>query len=140
MDELRRVAKRIPVIFPIHPRTRNMLDAFGITASGPPHLKLIDPVGYHDSLFLTENARFVITDSGGIQEESTYLRIPCLTLRPNTERPITVEVGTNKLTDVDRLEADVDEILQGRRTAGSIPKYWDGRTSERVLHALLEAP
>ena len=138
IEELRSVARNIPVIFPIHPRTRSMLNAFGVTTSGPAHLKLIEPVGYHDSLFLTENARFVITDSGGIQEESTYLGVPCLTLRPNTERPVTVDVGTNKLTRVDRLVEDVEEIMQGRRAPGAIPKYWDGRTSERVLNALLE--
>lgn len=138
MVELHCLAHRLPVVFPIHPRTRNMLKVFNIPVPPEINLKLIEPIGYHDSLCLTENARFVLTDSGGIQEESTYLRTPCLTLRPNTERPVTIEVGTNKLTRLDRLTTDVEEILQSRRSPGQIPKYWDGRTAERVLNALLE--
>ncbi len=138
LEELRRVARSLPIVFPIHPRTRSMLQAFGIMPSNEDNLKLIEPVGYLDSLYLTENARFVLTDSGGIQEESTYLRTPCLTLRPNTERPVTIAVGTNKLTRLDQLPADIEEILQNRRSPGRIPEYWDGRTAERVLAALLE--
>ncbi len=137
MDELGRMAARVPIVFPIHPRTMNMIKASDISASGNANLKLIDPIGYLESLLLTENARFVLTDSGGIQEESTYLGTPCLTLRPNTERPITIELGTNKLTRLDTLSSDIEEILQGRRRAGQIPPFWDGRTAERVLDALL---
>jgi UDP-N-acetylglucosamine 2-epimerase (non-hydrolysing) len=138
MEEFCRLARRLPVVFPIHPRTRKSLDAFGIEVPQEVQMQLIEPVGYHDSLWLTENARFVLTDSGGIQEESTYLRTPCLTLRPNTERPVTVEVGTNKLTRIDQLPADIEDILQERRSPGKIPKYWDGRAAERVLDALLK--
>jgi UDP-N-acetylglucosamine 2-epimerase (non-hydrolysing) len=138
MDALDRLAGKLPVVFPIHPRTRGMLEEFNIPVRHETNLKLLGPIGYHDSLCLTESARFVLTDSGGIQEESTFLRTPCLTLRPNTERPITVEIGTNKLTRLDRLWTDIEEILQDRRSPGQIPMYWDGRTAERVLVALLE--
>lgn len=138
MEELQSLAQRLPVVFPMHPRTRSMLKAFGIPVPRETNLKLIEPIGYHDSLWLTENARFVLTDSGGIQEESTYLSTPCLTLRPNTERPITIEVGTNKLTRPEQLAADIEVILQERQIRGRIPEYWDGRTSERILNSLLE--
>jgi UDP-N-acetylglucosamine 2-epimerase (non-hydrolysing) len=119
-------------------RTRKMFVQYGIPLNGRPNFKLIDPIGYHDSLCLTERAKFVLTDSGGLQEESTYLHTPCLTLRPNTERPITIEVGTNKLTRPEQLAADIEEILQERRQPGGVPKLWDGRTAERILSALLE--
>lgn len=138
MEEFYRLAHRLPVIFPIHPRTRKMLDEFGIKVPQEANVKLIEPVGYHDSLWLTENARFVLTDSGGIQEEATYLFTPCLTLRPNTERPVTIEVGTNKLTRLDQLSTDIEEILQERRKPSQIPRYWDGQAAERVLNILLE--
>jgi UDP-N-acetylglucosamine 2-epimerase (non-hydrolysing) len=138
MRELIRLACRLPVVFPVHPRTRKMLAQYRITTEGEANLKLLDPIGYRDSLNLTENARFVLTDSGGLQEESTYFLTPCLTLRPNTERPITVQLGTNKLTRPEQLAADIEEILQDGRRGGQIPQYWDGRTAERVVNALLE--
>jgi len=139
MNELTRLAKTVPVVFPVHPRTRKMFVQYGIPLNGEPSLKLLDPIGYRDSLCLTEKARFVLTDSGGLQEESTYLRTPCLTLRPNTERPITIEVGTNKLTRPEQLASDIEEILQEGQQRGRIPELWDGRTAERVLNALLQA-
>ena len=92
MAELKRLTKELSVAFPMHPRTRKMCAQFGITLDSNHGLKILDPIGYHDSLCLTENARLVLTDSGGLQEESTYFKTPCLTLRPNTERPITVAV------------------------------------------------
>ena len=138
MNELTRLSRHLPVVFPVHPRTRKMFVQYGIPLDGTPNLKLLDPIGYHDSLCLTEQSKFVLTDSGGLQEESTYLRTPCLTLRPNTERPITIEVGTNKLTRPEQLASDIEEILQERRLPGRIPEFWDGRTAERVLNALLE--
>ena len=138
MYELTRLAEYLPVVFPVHPRTRKMFVQYGIPLSCSPNLKLIDPIGYHDSLCLTEKAKFVLTDSGGLQEESTYLHTPCLTLRPNTERPITIEVGTNKLTRPEQLATDIEEILQERRQSGRVPKFWDGRTAERILSALFE--
>jgi UDP-N-acetylglucosamine 2-epimerase (non-hydrolysing) len=136
MGELNSLARRMTVIFPVHPRTRNMLKSCGISIQNGAGLKLVDPIGYHDSLCLTEKARFVLTDSGGLQEESTYLGTPCLTLRPNTERPITIQVGTNKLTRPDSLANDIEEILQNLRPAGRIPELWDGRTAERIVAIL----
>ncbi len=138
MHELTRLAKLLPVVFPVHPRTRKMLDRYRIPFDGKPNLKLLDPVGYHDSLCLTEMAKFVLTDSGGLQEESTYLRTPCLTLRPNTERPVTIEVGANKLTRPESMVSDIEEIMQNGRSLGRIPRYWDGHSADRILSILLE--
>jgi UDP-N-acetylglucosamine 2-epimerase (non-hydrolysing) len=138
MDYMTSLAKKMPVVFPMHPRTQKMLNQYQISLNGQPNLKILEPVGYHDSLFLAENAKFVLTDSGGLQEESTFLKTPCLTLRPNTERPITIERGTNKLTNVDRLGVDIEEIIQNRRPVGQIPPLWDGHTAERILAALIE--
>jgi len=138
MAEVERLARRLPVLFPIHPRTRKMLGEFGIVPSQGQGLHLIDPVGYHDSLRLTENARLVLTDSGGLQEEATYFRTPCLTLRPNTERPVTVTIGSNRLTNLDRLARDVDESLNGPERKGQVPPLWDGNTAQRTLEAILD--
>jgi UDP-N-acetylglucosamine 2-epimerase (non-hydrolysing) len=98
IKELTKVARQLPVVFPMHPRTRKMAQQFGIDLTAEPGFKVLEPVGYHDSLRLTKTARIVITDSGGLQEESTYFRTPCITVRPNTERPVTVTIGSNKLT------------------------------------------
>jgi UDP-N-acetylglucosamine 2-epimerase (non-hydrolysing) len=138
VEALSDLATRLAVVFPLHPRTRSMIAEFKIPVRQHANLMLLDPIGYHDSLFLIENAKVVLTDSGGVQEESTYLRTPCLTLRPNTERPVTIKVGTNKLTTLDSLMNDVDEILEGRRAAGAVPPYWDGFTAGRVVDSLLE--
>ena len=137
MAELKRVTRELPVAFPMHPRTRKMCAQFGIALDANHGLKILDPIGYHDSLCLTENARLVLTDSGGLQEESTYFRTPCLTLRPNTERPITVAVGSNKLTHPERLPGDIDDVLNREPRFGEIPALWDGRTAERVVDALI---
>ena len=139
MQELTRVAKELPVVFPIHPRTRKMLQEFGALPEGGQGMVLLEPVGYHESLCLTENARLVLTDSGGLQEEATYFRTPCLTLRPNTERPITIRLGSNRLTDVDRLRGDVEQALKGPARIGEVPPFWDGRTAQRTLDAILAA-
>lgn len=138
MAALNAMAQRVPVVFPVHPRTRAMLARFEIAPADAAAIRLIEPIGYHDSLWMTENARFVLTDSGGIQEESTYLGTPCLTLRPNTERPVTIEVGTNRLTRLDRLQQDVAELLEARHSRGRIPTFWDGHTAERIVDALLQ--
>ncbi|MBV9489212.1 MAG: UDP-N-acetylglucosamine 2-epimerase (non-hydrolyzing) [Verrucomicrobia bacterium] len=139
MAELKRLARELPVVFPMHPRTRKMCQQFGISIAGSDSggLRVLEPIGYCDSLFLTENARLVLTDSGGLQEESTYFRTPCLTLRPNTERPITITLGSNRLTSTDRLAADIAEILNREPRFGQVPPLWDGRTADRIIDALL---
>src|SRR3954470_6929430 len=135
ISALTEVAGQIPVVFPIHPRTRSRLPA-GFEAKG---LKLVEPLGYLDFLALTASARLVLTDSGGIQEETTALGVPCLTLRENTERPVTVDVGTNQLvgTDPAKAVAAAREVLQGRGKRGRIPELWDGRAAERVADVLV---
>lgn len=139
MYELKRIADDIPVVFPMHPRTRKMCGQYGISLDNNKGLRILEPIGYHDSLCLTEMARFILTDSGGLQEESTYFRTPCLTLRPNTERPITVTLGSNKLTNIEVLASDINEVLNRRTEIGQIPPYWDGRTSERIVASLIHA-
>jgi UDP-N-acetylglucosamine 2-epimerase (non-hydrolysing) len=138
MSGLTQLASRLPVVFPMHPRTHKMLGQFGISVAGNGRLKILEPIGYHDSICLTENARLVLTDSGGLQEESTFFKTPCLTLRPNTERPITVTVGSNRLTHLDRLSADLDEVLRGREELGQVPPLWDGHAADRIVEALVE--
>jgi UDP-N-acetylglucosamine 2-epimerase (non-hydrolysing) len=136
--ELRRLAGLMPVVFPMHPRTRKMCGQFGISLNGEAGLKTLEPIGYFDSLCLTENARLVLTDSGGLQEESTYFRTPCLTLRPNTERPVTITQGSNKLTSLQDLPADIDGALNRGPNSGRLPPLWDGRASERIITAVVE--
>jgi UDP-N-acetylglucosamine 2-epimerase (non-hydrolysing) len=136
MGHLQRLAGRMTVVFPMHPRTRKMLGEFHIHTNGNAQLKIIEPVGYHESLRLTENARLVLTDSGGLQEETTFFRTPCLTLRPNTERPITVTMGSNKLTNLAVLEEDLENVLQGRERLGQVPDLWDGKAAARIIDAL----
>lgn len=137
MRHLHRLAKRLPVIFPMHPRTRKMCAQFGIRLNHSEGLKILEPIGYHDSLYLAESARLVLTDSGGLQEESTYFRTPCLTLRPNTERPITVTVGSNKLTSFKTLAADIDAVLNREPRFGRIPPLWDGQTAGRIVNGIV---
>ncbi len=134
--ELKRLAAKTPVVFPVHPRTRKMFSEFGLELNGDSGCHLLDPVGYHDSVCLAENARLVLTDSGGLQEESTYFRTPCLTLRPNTERPVTITVGSNRLTNVATLAQDLQQVLAASPRLGKLPEMWDGKTSERILSAL----
>jgi len=138
MSELKLLASDMPVVFPIHPRTRKMCAQFGISIDNYKGLKILEPIGYHDSLKLTENARLVLTDSGGLQEESTFFRTPCLTLRPNTERPITITVGSNKLTSLSGLSADLDAVMKKDLKFGKVPPLWDGHASERILQAIVE--
>jgi UDP-N-acetylglucosamine 2-epimerase (non-hydrolysing) len=137
MTELKRLAGELPVVFPMHPRTRKMCGQFGISLNGSKGLHVIDPIGYNDSIFLTENARLVLTDSGGLQEESTYFRTPCLTLRPNTERPVTITMGSNKLAKLESLANDINEILNREPRFGSVPPLWDGHTAERIVESLV---
>lgn len=140
---LESITERLPVIFPVHPRTRKTIAELGLSdrVASIKNLRLIDPLGYLDFLNLYSGARLVLTDSGGIQEETTALGIPCLTLRENTERPITVELGTNVIvgTDTSRIVTAAKASLNGsaKRTT-SQPPLWDGHTSERILDALEE--
>jgi UDP-N-acetylglucosamine 2-epimerase (non-hydrolysing) len=131
------VAAEIPVIFPVHPRTQQRLTDGGIKTH--PNLRLIPPVGYLDFLCLLSKAALVLTDSGGIQEETTALGVPCLTLRENTERPITISQGTNLLvgTDPAKIVAAAREVLSGKSKAGRIPPLWDGHAAERIVEILL---
>ncbi len=137
---LREVAARLTTVVPLHPRTRARLREFGLlegleSAGG---LLIIEPQGYLDFLALMSQARLVFTDSGGIQEETTALGIPCLTFRENTERPVTVTLGTNRVLGVDpaRTASAVDDILAGRGPDGRIPELWDGRAAGRILDIL----
>jgi UDP-N-acetylglucosamine 2-epimerase (non-hydrolysing) len=137
MKGLSGVAERFPVLFPVHPRTKKKLAEFKLEPKADSRVQLVDPVGYHDSLCLVENARLVLTDSGGLQEESTYFRTPCLTLRPNTERPVTLSLGSNRLTNPQKLAEDMAAALNGGSKKGSIPPLWDGRTAERIVRELI---
>jgi UDP-N-acetylglucosamine 2-epimerase (non-hydrolysing) len=136
---LGRIGERLPIVFPVHPRTRGRIAEFGIHV--PSSIRLVDPLGYLDFLKLYSESRLVLTDSGGIQEETTALGIPCLTLRENTERPVTVTEGTNQIvgSDPERIVAAAEDILDGRvRLEGRIPELWDGRAAGRIADALLK--
>jgi UDP-N-acetylglucosamine 2-epimerase (non-hydrolysing) len=131
------VADEVPVIFPVHPRTRQRLDGAG--ANYHPQLRAIEPLSYLDFLCLLSRASLVLTDSGGIQEETTALGVPCLTLRENTERPVTITKGTNILvgTDPQKIRDAALEVLAGASKAGSVPPLWDGMAAERIVKVLL---
>jgi len=143
LEALAEVGKNIPVVFPVHPRTKKrlaefgFLDKFSSAFKTPPAergILLIDPVKYTEFLALEMKSLFVLTDSGGIQEETTFLGVPCLTLRNNTERPVTLEVGTNILvgTDPHRIIEESAKILRGEGKKGAIPELWDGKASHRI--------
>jgi UDP-N-acetylglucosamine 2-epimerase (non-hydrolysing) len=131
------VAEQVPVVFPVHPRTQQRLTEARITHH--PQLCLIPPIGYLDFLCLVSKATLVLTDSGGIQEETTALGVPCLTLRENTERPVTISEGTNLLvgTDPTRIIAAAQDVLAGKGKSGRIPPLWDGHAAERIVEILL---
>jgi UDP-N-acetylglucosamine 2-epimerase (non-hydrolysing) len=135
---LNNISLKRKVIFPIHPRTKNKLDLFGILSSLNPDVILTDPIGYLDFIKLIKNCGLILTDSGGIQEESTYLGIQCITIRTTTERPVTVEMGTNHLAGDDYVKAEqiVIEVLNGKIKQGKIPEKWDGKTSERITEII----
>lgn len=138
LNALGRIGEDVQMIFPVHPRTRKRLVAENLAV--PPQVHLLEPQGYLDFLALQCHAAMVITDSGGIQEETTYLGIPCLTLRENTERPVTISIGTNKLVghDMDRLQFEVARILSGKAKRGRRPPLWDGHTAERIAAILMD--
>ncbi len=139
-DILEQIQEKIPVVFPMHPRTRKMLTEFGMSRYLKlPNLIITEPLGYHDFMKLQKDAKLVLTDSGGIQEETTVLGVPCLTLRKNTERPITVQEGTNELVGPypDKILKRTLTILGGEKIDGRIPEYWDGRAAERIVTILM---
>ena len=140
LEALKIVSERIPIVFPVHPRTVKQLKNTGLGKNGG-NIKKINPLGYRDFLKLCMHSRFVLTDSGGIQEETTYLNIPCLTLRENTERPITLEKGTNTLVGSDKAKiiAKSLTILRQKPRAGLKPELWDGRSAERIVTILEDA-
>jgi UDP-N-acetylglucosamine 2-epimerase (non-hydrolysing) len=132
------LCKELPIIFPVHPRTRSRIEQFGLCM--PPELRLIEPLGYVDFLRLWSGSRLTLTDSGGLQEETTALGVPCLTLRENTERPITIEEGTNQLVGRDpvRILAAAREALSASpASTPRVPELWDGRTAERIADVLI---
>lgn len=142
LDVLEVVLADQPLVFPVHPRTRQKLAQFGLASriAAHPELRLVDPVGYLDFLKLMAHARLVLTDSGGIQEETTILGIPCLTLRENTERPVTVELGTNRLVgqQPERILAAYRDVMAGRGARGRTPPLWDGGAAGRIVEVLRE--
>jgi UDP-N-acetylglucosamine 2-epimerase (non-hydrolysing) len=135
VDTLIAVAARVPLVFAVHPRTRTSLEKFGLMArfKSAPGIHLADPMGYIEFMGLVTEAGLAITDSGGIQEETTYLGIPCLTLRENTERPITVSEGTNRLVRLGDLLRHVKDVEAGKWPTGRRPALWDGRAAERIV-------
>jgi UDP-N-acetylglucosamine 2-epimerase (non-hydrolysing) len=143
LDALVEISQRIPIVFPAHPRTTARISEFGFSERiENSNIKIIEPLGYLDFLNLMSNSKLVLTDSGGLQEETTALKIPCLTLRENTERPITIEMGTNILvgTNSGKIKQEAFQILNGEdfNKNAKVPPLWDGKTAERICDALIE--
>jgi UDP-N-acetylglucosamine 2-epimerase (non-hydrolysing) len=138
---LNRISVNQKVIFPIHPRTKNNIEKFDLSSEISDNLIITEPIGYLDFIGLVKNAEVILTDSGGIQEESTYLGVQCVTLRTSTERPITVEIGTNHLVGDSFAEAErvMHEILSGRKKKGKIPELWDGKAAERIVKIFVDS-
>jgi len=137
LDALEIIQKDVPVIFPIHPRTRKNLSAMGLQTrvEGLKNFHLLDPIGYLDFLRLTSNAKLVLTDSGGIQEETTVLKIPCITLRENTERPVTADIGSNQIvgTDTEKILEAYRNVMSGKWRDSQVPPLWDGNAAKRIV-------
>jgi len=145
LEALTAISAKIPIIFPIHPRTRKMVEQFGFgdyfsMTEKPRGLWITDPLGYLELLHLNLNAKMVITDSGGLQEEATVLGVPCITLRNNTERPITCEVGTNIIVgnSRDKILRHALAVLNGNVPPGKVPEKWDGKAAERIVRILAD--
>jgi UDP-N-acetylglucosamine 2-epimerase (non-hydrolysing) len=144
LDAVCEISQKIPIVFPAHPRTKARISEFGFAEKiENSNLKLIEPLGYLDFMRLYSGARLVLTDSGGLQEETTALSIPCLTLRENTERPVTISMGTNRLvgTNPEKIKQVAVEVLSGKEfmTDKKIPPLWDGKAAERICDALQES-
>lgn len=143
IETLNAISKSIPIIFPIHPRTHRRIEEFQLKLADPSRLLLLDPVGYLEFLGLQRAATAVVTDSGGVQEETTFLGIPCFTVRKNTERPITITLGTNVLVgqDMEKLQREVAKLLREERTVigNRPPPLWDGRAGERIADIVIES-
>lgn len=141
ISSVNEISKLRTVVFPIHPRTRNNLKKYGLFDKIGDNIIVLEPIGYIDFLSLTKNAELVITDSGGIQEETTFLGVQCITVRDNTERPITSEIGTNHMigTDFDKVIIAAKEILSGKIKDGVKPDLWDGKASERIVDIVHKA-
>jgi UDP-N-acetylglucosamine 2-epimerase (non-hydrolysing) len=143
LDALREISKELPIVFPMHPRTCARVEEFGLNIlldGQGGNVRAMEPIGYLDFLHLTMNARLVLTDSGGLQEETTVLGVPCLTLRSNTERPITCTEGTNQVVGNSKiriLEA-VRSVLDQPFPNSRVPEKWDGRAAERIVEVLLQ--
>jgi UDP-N-acetylglucosamine 2-epimerase (non-hydrolysing) len=137
VSALNEIGAECPLVFPVHPRTRTVLERAGIEVRGA-GMRLVDPVGYLDFMKLMQYSRVVLTDSGGIQEETTALGIPCLTIRENTERPVTVTEGTNRLvgTDPARIAAEARDVLRQGVAKARIPELWDGKAAERIAQVI----
>jgi UDP-N-acetylglucosamine 2-epimerase (non-hydrolysing) len=135
--QLTSIAARIPLVFPVHPRTRERLADFGLieTIQACPSIRITEPLSYIEFMSLIVDSRFALTDSGGVQEETSYLGIPCLTLRENTERPVTVRLGTNRLVTCENVDREVDRALSSTFAASGIP-LWDGQTAQRVVKSI----
>lgn len=138
VERLLAVSIRLPLVFAVHPRTRRRLEEFGLWSrmAACARITTTEPLGYIQFMNLVSGCRVAITDSGGVQEETTYLGIPCITLRENTERPVTVLEGTNRLAQPEDLETAVIDAVEGRWTTGRRPQFWDGHTAERCVEAL----
>lgn len=139
VQQLLAASELVELVFPIHPRTRARLEEHGLMPllSAAPRIRLIDPLGYIQFMNLVKGATLAVTDSGGLQEETTYLGIPCLTLRPNTERPVTVSEGSNRLVKPADLLENVQTVMQGNWPTGQKPELWDGQTAQRCVASLL---
>jgi len=144
LEVLSQIAKRLPIVFPIHPRTKKMVDLFGLShyfsnSSRVEGIWTVEPLGYLDFLHLNMHAKMAFTDSGGLQEETTILGIPCITMRENTERPITCEIGTNVIVGnkPDSILSAAEKILNGIKPKSKVPEKWDGKAAERIVEYLL---
>ncbi len=138
VDALIRASESSKIVFPIHPRTMKNLESFGLLSllKAIKDVILIEPLRYIDFMSLLLNSKFVLTDSGGLQEETSYLGIPCLTLRPNTERPITITEGTNELVSFETINESIKKICEGKWKQGRIPELWDGKAAERIVDVI----